>query len=255
MRLRWLGCAGFHLESSGSSILIDPFLTRNQRAFPRQELKPVDFSSVQAILVTHGHLDHLYDVPEIAAVSKARVYASTQVCRFLANRGVAWEQLIPLEQDSIYKEDAFNIEPVPSSHVSFDIPLIVKTMLRSFFQLPYLMKLNAPFSGAGQVFGFIIQVEEKTFFHLGSAFLNRDALGERAIKFFLVPVQGRTDICELAAELVVEVRPEYVIPHHHDDFLPPLSQLVDLQPFIRRVEELLPKVRVMVPSMNQWLEF
>ncbi len=255
MRLRWLGCAGIQLESGGSNILIDPYLTRNRRAFPQQELRAADFPQVQAVLVTHGHLDHLYDVPEIATVSKARVYASGQVCRLLANRGIDQRQLVPLEPGKIYREGAFSIEPVPSRHVSFDFPLIIGTMLRSLFQLPYLVRLSTRFTGAGQVFGFLIEVEGRNIFHLGSAYLNREALGERIVHFFLVPVQGRTDICGLAAELVAEVRPRYVIPHHHDDFLPPISQLVDLQPFIQRLEELSPQVRVIVPSMNLWLEF
>jgi hypothetical protein len=35
-----------------------------------------------------------------------------------------------------------------------------------------------------------------------------------------------------------------VIPHHHDDFYPPISQAVDIAPFVQAVGELSPPVEV-----------
>jgi L-ascorbate metabolism protein UlaG (beta-lactamase superfamily) len=67
-------------------------------------------------------------------------------------------------------------------------------------------------------------------------------------------VQGRTDIYEVAADLVRKVRPKLVIPHHFDDFYPPVSQTIDLEPLIDEVSGLDADIEVSVPSINQWIE-
>jgi hypothetical protein len=35
-----------------------------------------------------------------------------------------------------------------------------------------------------------------------------------------------------------------VIPHHHDDFYPPISQAMDIAPFVQAMDELSPPVQV-----------
>jgi L-ascorbate metabolism protein UlaG (beta-lactamase superfamily) len=60
----------------------------------------------------------------------------------------------------------------------------------------------------------------------------------------MFPLQGHTRICEIAARVVERLRPRVVIPHHHDDFYPPISQAVDIAPFVQAVGELSPPVEV-----------
>lgn len=254
MRLRWLGTAGFDITSSQDRILIDPYLSRNLKAFPFQPLKPRQFESVDAIFLTHGHFDHALDVPEIARLSGAKVYASRETCKRLQGSGVEPSQLEPLSDNACFEVGAFKVKAIPSEHVDFDLTLVVKTLLRSLPHLPSVLKLGSHYP-VGEVFAFLIEVEGKRLLHMGSAYMSRELLDEGAIDLFLVPVQGRSDITRLAAQIVAELRPRYVIPHHHDDFYPPLSQTIDLQPFIAELEILAPRVRVIVPSINNWVEF
>jgi L-ascorbate metabolism protein UlaG (beta-lactamase superfamily) len=74
------------------------------------------------------------------------------------------------------------------------------------------------------------------------------------IDVFMVPVQGRTDICRVAAELVKRVNPTMVIPHHHDDFYPPLSRYVDLAPFETELKRLGLDIPVHIPTLNQLID-
>lgn len=254
MRFRWLGTAGFEFSSGGSHLLIDPYLTRNPHSRPRQELQSADFSSADAILVTHGHFDHVYDVPPIARASGCRVFASPTVCRRLQGKGIGTDRLEAVEDNSTYETGPFRVTAVPSRHVTFDIPLIARTVLRSLTHVASLAGKGAAYYPAGQVYGYLVEVEGRCLYHIGSAWLNREALEEREVDIFFVPVQGRTDITGLAAQMAAELKPRMVVPHHHDDFFPPISQAIDLDPFIQTLSDLMPRVRTIVPSLNQWIE-
>ncbi len=249
MRLRWLGTAGFELVSGITSILIDPYLTRNQRSEPRQDLVPADFPHARAVLVTHGHFDHAYDVPAIVAASGATVYASPLVCQSLAAQGVPWNLLRPCWGGEAGEAGPFRFTAVPARHVTFDAPLVLSTALRCLPRLPELARLGSSRYPCGQVLGWYIEAEGKRLFHMGSACLPHDL--EAEVDVFLVPVQGRTDICSVAADLARRVKPSLVIPHHHDDFYPPLSRYIDLAPFEAGLRERGLQAQVRVPVINR----
>ena len=61
MDIRFLGHAAFELGDGDTSVLIDPFLTGNPKA-----AVAADDLSPQAILLTHGHVDHIGDTVPIA---------------------------------------------------------------------------------------------------------------------------------------------------------------------------------------------
>jgi L-ascorbate metabolism protein UlaG (beta-lactamase superfamily) len=66
-RLCWLGHACLLLESDGTHVLIDPFLTDNPAAATTADKVQADF-----ILVSHGHGDHVGDtvVPRFDATRR-----------------------------------------------------------------------------------------------------------------------------------------------------------------------------------------
>ncbi len=69
MELTWLGTAGFRIKTGSTTILIDPYLSRNEMARPEQPLNPPDIDDGNLIFVSHGHFDHIMDIPEIATKS------------------------------------------------------------------------------------------------------------------------------------------------------------------------------------------
>jgi len=81
--LTWLGSAGLRLDlAAGERIYVDPWL--GSPAFPDSERNP---ERVDAILVTHAHVDHAESVPEISRAYGAPVYAQTEVSAWLAAQG------------------------------------------------------------------------------------------------------------------------------------------------------------------------
>ncbi len=78
------------------------------------------------------------------------------------------------------------------------------------------------------------------------------ALGAPDVLLF--PLQGHSRTCEIAVHVVERLRPRVVIPHHHDDFYPPLSQAVDIVPFARAMGRLSPPVEVIVLPVCEAVE-
>jgi L-ascorbate metabolism protein UlaG (beta-lactamase superfamily) len=82
-RVRWLGHACLLVESDGSKILIDPFLTGNPVAAVKPDEVPADF-----ILVSHGHSDHVGDTVAIAKRTGATVVANYEIAGWFEKQGL-----------------------------------------------------------------------------------------------------------------------------------------------------------------------
>jgi L-ascorbate metabolism protein UlaG (beta-lactamase superfamily) len=83
--LTWLGHAAFRLDTPGGRrIYIDPFLTRSPTC-PDPEREP---ERVDAILLTHGHDDHVGDTVALAAKHSCPVIAQVELRSWLAGQGL-----------------------------------------------------------------------------------------------------------------------------------------------------------------------
>jgi L-ascorbate metabolism protein UlaG (beta-lactamase superfamily) len=82
LKVTWLGHACFLLADGRQTIVIDPFLTGNPAA-------PVSVGqlSVDAILVTHGHSDHLGDAVPLAIRCNAPIIAPFELAKFCERQG------------------------------------------------------------------------------------------------------------------------------------------------------------------------
>lgn len=83
MKLSFHGHSVVKVETSGTSIIIDPFIRGNGKT----DLK-VDDIKVDYILLTHGHNDHVGDTVEIAKKNNATVIAPFELATWLGWQGV-----------------------------------------------------------------------------------------------------------------------------------------------------------------------
>ncbi len=83
MDVRFLGHACFSLSDGDTTVVIDPFLTGNPKAaVSADEIDPT------AILLTHGHADHIGDAVAIAKRTGATVTAIVELAGEISGDGV-----------------------------------------------------------------------------------------------------------------------------------------------------------------------
>lgn len=250
---QWLGTAGFRIACEDKVILIDPYLTRNERARPVQDLAPADMADADYIFLSHGHFDHLADIPVIMKVAEADIYCSSVSADTLVDAGVPAGSIHRLSGGDSVTLEGFSVSVTECEHIRFDLKLIVKTVPRILKEGRDLLPLTRGMP-AGPVLNHFFDFGDTTVLHLGSLGLTPEqvtSLGVPSPDILLIPLQGHSRICRMAAELVAVLRPRVVIPEHHDDFFPPISRMIDIEPFRLLLKELLPECAYYEPTMNR----
>jgi L-ascorbate metabolism protein UlaG (beta-lactamase superfamily) len=81
----WLGHGTFRFETSeGKTVLVDPWVMNNP-ACPDDEKNP---SSLDLVLITHAHFDHIGDAVELCTRLEPETYAIFETAMWLGGKGV-----------------------------------------------------------------------------------------------------------------------------------------------------------------------
>ena len=206
MDVRFLGHSCFTLSDGDTTVLIDPFLTGN----PKAAIAATDVSAT-AILVTHGHADHVGDTVAIAKRTGAPVTAITELAGELGAEGV---DVRDPNLGGTIRFDWGWVKMVPAWHTS-----------------------TTPKGTVNTPAGLLINFHDSIVYHLGDTALFSDLalVGKRApIDVALMCIGGhytmdRTDAVDAAGLVGAKT----VIPCHYNTF-PPIE--ADAQAFKSDVE-------------------
>jgi L-ascorbate metabolism protein UlaG (beta-lactamase superfamily) len=220
VKVTWYGHACFLIETKGTKLLTDPFLTGNP-------LAPVRVDKVEAdyILVSHGHGDHVGDGVAIAKRTGATVVSNFEIQNWFVGQGV---------------------ENVHAQHIGggYDYPWgrVKLTIAHHGSALP-------DGTYGGNPVGFLFYIEGKKIYHACDTglFYDMRLIGEEGIDLAILPIgdnftMGPDD----ALRAVKLIEPRQVVPIHYNTF-DVIKQ--DPHAWARRVEsETSAKVVVMGPG-------
>jgi L-ascorbate metabolism protein UlaG (beta-lactamase superfamily) len=119
-RLTWLGHATVLLELGGARLLTDPVLRPRVAHLLRKVTVPDEVGRLDAILVSHGHHDHL-DVPTLRRLDRsAPVLAPPDAASTLRRTGHRVHSVVPGDEVEMA---GVRVRAVPAAHDGRRVPL------------------------------------------------------------------------------------------------------------------------------------
>ncbi len=251
MRLTWLGAAGFKVDTSeGATLLIDPYLSRPEKALPSSPLQPADLVPTDEILLTHGRFDHTMDTPALVKQTGAIVHAPESVCQRLAERGVSRHCLQPLTLKNPKMLGSLLWEARPGLVNQADSSPVLRALTREPQLLAQVDALDRHWP-VGEIVLYWLQADGLRLVHFGSTGWLEAEIQDLRPDIALLPVEQPADPHSAVVSLAALLKPKLVIPHHWDDFYPPLSHMIDLESFQAAIQAVAPQVKVYIPSLGQ----
>ena len=193
--IQYLGHSSFLVSEGHTSILFDPFLTGNPKAScSADDLNPT------AILLTHGHSDHLGDAIPISKRTGATIVAAFELAMYCGNEGANFH---PMGIGGKRQFDWGTVKLVQAFHSSS-------------------IQTDDGFIYAGMPSGIILEFGGKTLYHAGDTGLFSDLqlIGRRhQPDLALLPIGDNFTMgIDDAVEATIMIQPKAVIPMHYNTF-------------------------------------
>ena len=252
MRLRWLGCACFELDFGGITVVTDPWITANQRT----DLTWEAVEHCDCIALTHGHFDHILDIPALAKKFKPRILCAENTAVPL----MKWADINPmgvypmcpnleLDLDFVSIKALFGRHGVLPGTVNERIESIKTHSVVGAD--PYLQELF--FWGDVEYRNFLFTMPDGTkILFWGNPLIlpeQRNAILQEAPDIWILQItDSRTPA--IAAKLCAQMHCKAVIPHH-TDFPKDYRHISDA--LAEALAQHAPQTQYILPAYGQWI--
>ncbi|NNM05260.1 MAG: MBL fold metallo-hydrolase [Gemmatimonadetes bacterium] len=272
LEMTYFGTAGWRISDGRVVVLVDPYLSRlkygggghpedDRPAFARTDLAWSDTALIDShiteadfILCTHGHFDHLGDVPYIARKTGAKVIGHETAIAILRAYGIPDDQLYTVKGGEDYQFDDFSVRVMPGLHSALGEKHYYDSRRyddRTDLEAPLRIE---QFIEGGSL-NFLARFDRHTVLAMGSMnFIEREFEGLEP-DILLAGINGsRLGLYDYDRRLLTATGfPPVVIPTHWDNFRFPYgsSQQANIErnllPFIETARTISPGSTVITP--------
>jgi L-ascorbate metabolism protein UlaG (beta-lactamase superfamily) len=253
--LWWLGQSGFALRGNAATLVVDAFLADHpDRRFP-PPCRPDQVGGLDAVFVTHDHLDHLDEesLPALAEASRdARFVVPEPVVDRIVDLGIDPERVTGAQPDRQLELDGVTVVPVPASHGD-DVAE------------GYGFGLDRS-NGLYRYLGYVFDLGGVRVYHAGDTIPYEGMEGrlhDLDVDVALLPINGRDAEREEqgivgnlneeeAATLAAAIGADVLVPMHYDLFAWNPGSPERLVELVRRKH---PELQVLIASRTRWFVY
>ena len=256
MKITWYGTATIGIDDGKTRLLFDPFVRMNKRI----ETTPVEgFAGFDAVLVTHGHFDHIYSIPALAEVDKkVPIYCTKTPADTLVRKGVSAERVNIIAPDDVFNIGDYTIRVHKFRHIIFDPIYILSVVPKCALMLPKLLgqvKINRTMPEGGEIIAFEIEAHGKKIFLTGSFRDTPEMQYPTDIDVLVLANGGSVFVPEKTKDFIAKYHPKKIFVDHFDNAFPPLTRNVSVERLRKTITKRHPDIEFIKPEICKEIEF